>query len=94
MLLLIHFCLVYLMIKVEGTSFALVSKRTLLADGNQLRRLKMFLSFTHLSVVDYFGPVLEYNLNIERKNCHVNGIFWKINRDYAESSEFRIWQDM
>ena len=78
MLFLIHFCLVYLRIKVEETIFELVSKRTLLADGSQLRCLKMFHFFTHLTVVDYFGPVLEYNLNIERKNCHVNGIFWKI----------------
>jgi len=77
-LFLIYFCLEYLTIEVEETSFALVSKRTLLADGSQLRRLKMFHFFTHLTVVDYFGSVLEYNLNTERKNCHVNGIFWKI----------------
>jgi hypothetical protein len=70
---------VYLRINIEETSFALVSKRTLLADRSQLRCLKMFHFFTHLSVVDdYFGPVLEYKLNIERKNCHVNDIFWKI----------------
>jgi len=69
---------VYLWIKVEKTIFALVSKRTLLADGSQVRHLKMFHFFTRLSVVDYFGPVLKYNLNIERKNCHVNGIFWKV----------------
>jgi hypothetical protein len=71
---------VYLYITVEETSFALVSKRILLADGSQFRRLKMFHFFTHLSVVNYYGPVLKYNLNIERKNCQVNGIFFLENK--------------
>jgi hypothetical protein len=57
----------YLRIKVEETSFALVSKRAFLADGSQIRCLQMFHFFTHLSVVDYFGLVLEYNLNVEKK---------------------------